>query len=130
MKTILIVDDMAVIREPIAATLKQHGFSTLTASTGEEALAALRTRKPDLILLDVAMPEMDGLQLLRVLRADANLPQPPVILLTSMDAREHMLEARELGVEHYLLKSKFSVQQMLAAINQVLGEDRRANAAA
>lgn len=122
MKTILIVDDMAVIREPIAATLKLQGYATICASSGQEALSLLRSNKPDLLLLDVVMPEMDGLQVLRAMRADASLPQPPVILLTAMDARAHVLAARELGVKHYLLKSQFSLEEMINRVRHVLSE--------
>lgn len=66
MSTILVVDDTAVFREPVAAMLRRRGHRTLCAGSGKEALAVMEVHVPDLVLLDVAMPDMDGLTLLRV----------------------------------------------------------------
>ena len=70
MSSILVVDDMAVFREPIAASLRLAGHQTQCAADGEEALRMVRQRRPDLILLDVSMPKMDGITFLKRLRAE------------------------------------------------------------
>src|SRR5688572_24595203 len=82
MQTILVVDDMAIFREPLAACLKHEGYATVCAANGKEALTAVVRKRPDLILLDLAMPVMDGLTFLRHLRGNPATSALPVILLT------------------------------------------------
>src|SRR5204862_5451141 len=89
--TILVVDDMPIFRDPIAASLRLAGYSTVCAANGREALVAARVNRPDAILLDVAMPVMDGISFLRALRAeaDASLAKVPVILLTAVSDKKY-----------------------------------------
>jgi HD-like signal output (HDOD) protein/CheY-like chemotaxis protein len=122
MRSILVVDDMAVFREPIAAALRQGGFETRCAGDGREALDVLRQWRPDLILLDVAMPRMDGLAFLTAIRADARFQSLPTILLTAVGERDYILRAGKLGVQGYMLKSQFSLQELLERVRQCLGE--------
>lgn len=120
MSTILIVDDTAVFREPIAAALRKRGYGTLCAAHGKAALEMIAQQRPDLILLDVAMPEMDGLTFLGVIRQDVQLRELPVILLTAMSEREAVVQAARMGVSDYLLKSHFSLADMLARVESCL----------
>jgi len=130
MPTILLVDDMAVIREPIAATLRAGGYTVLTAEHGAEALEILKAARPSLVLLDVAMPVMDGLETLRRMREDPTIPNRPVILLTAVADKDRVLKARDLGVQGYLLKSNFSLKELEARIRHCLsGEPDRASKA-
>lgn len=119
MTTILVVDDMAVFREPIAASLRSNGFETISAANGREALQVLRSAKVDLMLLDVAMPVMDGLEVLRTMKDDTSIPRCPVILLTAVAEKEYVVEAVSLGARDYLLKSQFSLEIMLNRIRRV-----------
>jgi CheY-like chemotaxis protein/HD-like signal output (HDOD) protein len=114
--TILVVDDMPIFRDPIAASLRLAGFATVCAANGREALAAAAAHRPDVILLDVAMPVMDGIACLRGLRADPELAKTPVILLTAMSDKRYVVEAGKLGVHDYLLKSAFSMQELLTRV--------------
>lgn len=123
MKTILVVDDMAIFREPLAAALRLAGYLTLCASHGKEAWAAIQKRRPDLILLDVAMPEMDGPTFLTALRSEPAFAEVPVILLTAVVDRDYVVQAGRLGVRDYLLKTRFSLAEMLGRIRKHLGED-------
>lgn len=126
MSTILVVDDMAVFREPIAAALRNKGYETLCASNGREALGIVKTGKPDLILLDVAMPIMDGLEFLKAVNADASITLPPVILLTAVAEKSYVISAVQLGVNDYLLKSQFSLAELITRVGQRLtGEDQQ-----
>jgi CheY-like chemotaxis protein len=118
MKTILVVDDMAVFREPIAASLRLSGYKTLCAVDGEEALRITRANHPALILLDVAMPKMDGLTVLKHLRGDAAIANTPVILLTAVAETKIVLAAASLGVKDYLLKSRFRLNELLERIKR------------
>jgi len=114
--TVLVVDDMPIFRDPIAASLRLAGYHTVCASNGKEALAAARASKPDAILLDVAMPVMDGITCLRALRADPDLARTPVILLTALSDKKFVVEAGKLGVQDYLLKSAFSMRELLSRL--------------
>ncbi|MCL4741399.1 MAG: HDOD domain-containing protein [Phycisphaerales bacterium] len=124
MKRVLVVDDMAVIREPIAAALRREGFDAVCAANGREAIGLMRTQPPDLILLDLGMPEMDGLELLRRMKSDATLPSPPVVVLTAAGDKDSVLRSRQMGVRHYLLKAQFSLADMVARVRE-LTADRR-----
>lgn len=118
MSLIMVVDDMAVIREPIAAALRGKGYTTVCASEGKEALALVRRTPPALILLDVSMPGMDGLAVLRVLRSDPASVKVPVILLTASADKDHILQASKFGVRDYVLKSRFSFTELLARVEK------------
>jgi DNA-binding response OmpR family regulator len=120
MNRILIVDDQALVREPIAATLSGAGYQTFTAAGGNEGLAKAAEHLPDLILLDLSMPDMSGLEVLKSLRKGAATSTIPVILLTASADRAHVLEAAGLGVRDYLLKSKFSVSDLLNRVAKYL----------
>jgi HD-like signal output (HDOD) protein/DNA-binding NarL/FixJ family response regulator len=120
MKTILVVDDMAVIRDPVAAALRLEGFDTNTAANGREALAAMQVKPADLVLLDVLMPEMDGLTFLKHLRADARLGRIPVVLLTAVNDKRVIELAAKLGVREFLIKSRFSLKNMVERIRLTL----------
>lgn len=117
-KTILVVDDMPVIRGPIAASLQGAGHAVVTASSGEKALRTMRDGRFDLVLMDVMMPGMDGLAVLRQMRADPQLAKVPVILLTAAEGRGEVLEAVKYGVRDYLLKSQFSLKELHARVNK------------
>ncbi|HWB53182.1 MAG TPA: HDOD domain-containing protein [Tepidisphaeraceae bacterium] len=113
MKTILIVDDMAILRDPIAATLRTAGYQTAVAGDGEEAIEQIIANPPDLILLDLSMPGMDGLGVLRFLKSTAKFARIPVILLTAVSDKHSVIEAGHLGVRDYLLKTDLSLPELL-----------------
>ena len=118
MKTILVVDDMAVFREPIAASLRLAGYQTLCAADGQEALVITREQRPDLILLDVAMKNMDGLTFLNRLRADSEFGKTPVILLSAISEKNQIMAAASFGVRDYLLKSRFRLADLLERVKR------------
>lgn len=120
MKTILVVDDLAIFRDPIAASLRLAGYETLAAADGEAALSVALARQPDLVLLDIAMPKMDGLTFLRHLRSDEQMKDTPVILLTAMSDKAQVLAAKGLGITDYLLKSRFRLKDLLERIKRQL----------
>jgi CheY-like chemotaxis protein len=116
--TVLVVDDMPIFRDPIAASLRLAGYETLCAADGAAALALARVRRPDAVLLDVSMPVMDGFAFLRDLRRDPTLADVPVILLTAASDRKFVIEAGRLGVKDYLLKSRFSLADLLSRVRK------------
>ncbi|MCK4872663.1 MAG: response regulator [Phycisphaerales bacterium] len=121
MSTILVVDDMAVIREPVAAALRERGYQTMCAENGREALKAARANHPDLVLLEMTMPVMDGLACLKALRADAHLHDTPVIIMTALAERHSVIQAAKLGIAAYLLKSQFMLEETLDRVEQCIG---------
>ncbi len=121
MSTILVVDDMALCREPIAEALRQQGYDTICAADGSEALSILREQHPDLVLLDVNMPELNGLAVLRTMRRNPDLKQIPVVLLTDRAEKDIVMQAAERGVQGYILKSQFSLDELLARVEGCLG---------
>jgi two-component system phosphate regulon response regulator OmpR len=113
---ILVIDDHPVAREPLAKLLRYEGFQTACAANGVEALAVMQHSRPALILLDVMMPKMNGLDFLQAIRADARHVDIPVIALTgSMDPNQ-IDRLRELGVVEVMTKARFTVEQLLAYV--------------
>jgi DNA-binding response OmpR family regulator len=121
MKTILIVDDKLNTLRLLADYLTENGFRTVTASNGRDALFAARHEKPDLILLDIMMPEMDGLEFMRRFRKEK---QTPVIMLTARVEETDKVVGLELGADDYVTKP-FGMAELVARIRAVL---RRASA--
>ena len=103
-RTILIVDDEAQNRKLLEALLHPEGYLTITANSGDEALTAVRAHQPDLILLDLMMPGMDGHQVTKILKSDAGTSSIPIIMVTAQTDRSALLDALEAGVEEFLTK--------------------------
>lgn len=116
MKRILVVDDMAICREPIAEALQGHGYDVVCAASGEEALGTLQERQPDVVLLDMTMPGLDGLAVLRTIRRNPEWRSLPVIMLTDKADRECIVGAASLNIQGYVLKSNFSLTALLTRI--------------
>jgi DNA-binding NarL/FixJ family response regulator len=101
---ILAVDDDAVNLDVLQARLSAQGYEVLTAHDGEEALLAVRAHEPDLVLLDVMMPRLDGLEVCRRLRADTSLPFTPIIIVTARAGSADIVAGLEAGADEYLTK--------------------------
>jgi CheY-like chemotaxis protein len=123
MAIVMVVDDTAVIREAVAKLLRREGFETICASNGREALDALQQSCPDLMLLDIMMPEMDGITCLAELRRDPRWQQLPVIMMTALSDDENQRRARQLGANDYLVKARFTITQMLDRVKQCILEN-------
>ena len=118
---LLVVDDEPTILELLAGTLRFAGFDVLTAVSGAEALRAAAAAKPDLILLDVMMPDCDGFDVIRRIRAGG--PRIPVIFLTARDSVHERVAGLTLGGDDYITKP-FSLAEVLARIRAVLRRSR------
>jgi two-component system, OmpR family, alkaline phosphatase synthesis response regulator PhoP len=118
-KTILIVDDEQDIINLLNFNLQNEGFLTLTAMDGVQALEAARNGKPDVIILDVMMPKMDGLEVLRTLRRQEDTRHIPVIFLTAKDSEMDEVIGLELGADDYIVKP-IAIRKLLARIKIAL----------
>lgn len=101
---VLVVDDEAALRELFTETLEAAGYEVMTACDGRSALECLHRSSPDLVLSDVMMPGMDGLQLLRHIRRDLSLCQTPVVFVTAATGVADELKALDLGADDYVMK--------------------------
>jgi CheY-like chemotaxis protein len=109
---ILLVEDDRFLRRACEVSLRRRGFSVRTAEDGETALESVRTELPDLILLDLLMPKMTGVEVLRALRADEHTRGVRVLVLSNSSRGQDVKEIGELGVEGYLVKADLSLQQL------------------
>ena len=100
----MIVDDSLTVRKITSRLLTREGFAVVTAKDGLDALQLLAERVPDAILLDIEMPRMDGFEFAKTIKADINLAQIPIIMITSRTAEKHRNRAKELGIDAYLGK--------------------------
>jgi DNA-binding response OmpR family regulator len=116
MKTILVVDDEPKIADLARDYLEHAGFTVRTAADGASALTAVRRDRPDLVVLDLGLPGLDGLDVTRAIRRDSNLP---VIMLTARDDELDKLLGLELGADDYLTKP-FSPRELVARVRAVL----------
>ena len=118
MSTILIIDDEPVACGTLARVLRREGFDTIAAHGGMAALELLAVRTPDLILLDVRMPDLDGLELLEILQAEPRWKSLPVIMMTGVSDTNCIRRAHQLGAKAYLVKATYSLGEMLDAVKQ------------
>jgi CheY-like chemotaxis protein len=119
MARILVVDDYQLFREPVALTLRNAGHVADCASDGEEALRLLEGIQPDLILMDLAMPGMDGLTFLRRLFVDERWAAIPVIVLSAECDGTNGQEALRLGARECLVKGSLSLQELASHVERV-----------
>jgi two-component system response regulator MtrA len=116
---VLIADDDADILLLVKAVLERSGHEVVAVSDGAEALATVRARKPDLAVLDIAMPEVDGLEVLRRLRADATTTDLPVVLLSARAEESEVERGFAMGASAYL-KKPFGLRELTDRVAELL----------
>jgi CheY-like chemotaxis protein len=121
-KKILIIEDEPPMRDAVSDTLKQHDFTMITSDNGKDGLALALSEHPDLILLDIFMPKMDGLTMLETLRGDGWGQNVPVIILTNLnpDSDNAIRSILEHKPAFYLIKSNVTLEAIVSKINEVL----------
>jgi DNA-binding response OmpR family regulator len=124
MKTVLVVDDEPRIAQLARDYLEHAGFAVLLAGDGKSGLQAVRTRQPDLVVLDLGLPELDGLEVTRAIRETSNLP---IVMLTARDDELDRILGLELGADDYNTKP-FSPRELVARVRAVLRRTERAAA--
>ena len=117
---ILIVEDDEFISDVYMRKLAMEGFEVSLARDGEEALRAIRDRKPDVLLLDIMIPLKDGFQVLSELRADAGLSDIRVVVMSNLSQGKDIAHAKELGALDYIVKSNISLPDLVQRIRKAL----------
>jgi len=120
MGRILIVDDAPASREAMSRLLQREGYETFVAGNGEEGIMQLRSKHPDLVLLDHMMPKVDGLTFLAQIRRFPKWKTLPVIMMTGMKDTSHKMKATALGVEEYVVKTETSPPDLVGQVKRLL----------
>ena len=115
-RTILVVDDETTLRETLVDALEAEGFRVVSAADGREALTVFRAERPDLVLLDLMLPELSGIEVCRIIRAESGVP---IVMLTAKDSELDKVVGLELGADDYVTKP-FSLRELSARIRAVL----------
>ncbi len=121
-KTVLLVDDDLTLREMYEERLKTEGFNIIQATNGEEALVKARESKPHIILLDIMMPKVNGFDVLKELKADEELKNIPVIVLTALIQDVDRVQGKKLGAADYIVKSETMPGEVIAKIKNAIGQ--------
>jgi DNA-binding response OmpR family regulator len=120
-KQILLVEDDRFLRRACAAGLRQRGWTVLTAVDGEEALRMVRSERVDLVLLDMLMPKLHGLDVMRALKAEERTQSIPVLVLSNSSRERDVQEIMKLGAVGYLVKANLSLQELGNRVAELLG---------
>lgn len=119
-KSILLVEDDRFLRKAAEATLRRHGFIVRTAADGEEALQRVRDEVPDLVLLDLIMPKLQGFEVLRILKQDPATKQIPVVVLSNLGQDSDVQQALQGSAAAYSIKANLSLQDLVTQVQRVL----------
>jgi DNA-binding response OmpR family regulator len=123
-RTILVVEDETTLRETLADALEVEGFRVIAAADGRDALIRFRADKPDLILLDLMLPELSGIEVCRIIRAESGVP---IVMLTAKDSELDKVVGLELGADDYVTKP-FSLRELSARIRALFRRSEQAAA--
>ena len=120
MTRIVVADDDRMFRKVAETTLRRQGYDVATASDGEEALQLIRSERPDMIILDLIMPKLQGFDVLTILKQDALTSAIPVIVLSSLTQEQDKQEALDLGAVAYFNKTTFSMSELVKQVENTL----------
>ncbi len=122
MKKILFIEDEGALQKTFGDVLTEEGYEIIPALDGETGLRLAKTKKPDLVLLDLVLPKMHGFDVLAQLKQDSETKNIPVIVLTNLEKIGDVDKAIELGATTYLTKAQHSLQEVVEKVKKVLGE--------
>ena len=122
MKKILIVDDDVTFQKIMSDSLKSSGYIVSVASDGEEGLVATEKESPDLIILDLAMPKLGGIDFLKMLNKDNDVNKIPVLIMSNFSGSDKVNEGIEYGVRGFIVKSDESLQNIVNAVESIIGK--------
>ena len=120
LKAVLIVEDEAVLRDLLSQRLSQEGYAVEIAKDGEEGLRIMRESNPDLVLLDIVMPKLDGFEVLRFMNNDPRLRRIPVVVISNSGQMTELELAKELGARDVLIKTEFDPREVIDKVRQYI----------
>ena len=121
---ILVVEDEEILLTALQEELRQGGYTVEGAVDGEDGLVKIKAFKPDLVLLDLVMPKMDGMAVLRKLKESPDTAELPVVILTNLSDYERISEALSLGAKDYLVKANYSLADLMDKVKAVLARGK------
>ena len=119
-KKICIVDDAEMILEMYTFKFKQSGYDVVTAKDGVEGYDVISKEKPDLAIIDIVMPKLNGLDLVKKMKANPELKKLPLIILTNLDSPKEKRQASKLGVLFFLVKPQFIPSKLVEIVDEIL----------
>ncbi len=122
MKKILFVEDEAVLQKTLTEILKNEGYKVVNALDGESGLRLAKSQKPDLVLLDIVLPRLQGLEVLKAIKDDPETKDIPVIILTNLESSQEIEKALAFGATTYLLKTQYTLPEITEKIKSAIGE--------
>jgi len=122
MKNILFIEDESVLQKTVGSALKQEGYKVISATDGESGFNTAKSRKPDLILLDIILPKINGFEVLKKLKETPETKDIPVIILTNLERISDIDKALESGATTYLIKVDYSLEEIVKKVKKALGE--------
>jgi DNA-binding response OmpR family regulator len=125
-KKLLLVEDDVAMREIVTHKLSSSGFEVIQAEDGRQGIDKFVQEKPDLVLLDLMLPEVDGFKVLETIRRDKNkqLAQTPVIVLSNLWSNQDILKTQALKADAYMVKAYFTTEEILAKVNEILAQKK------
>lgn len=120
MKKILFIEDEATLQKTLGELLRDEGYQVIGALDGESGLNLAKTQSPDLIILDLILPKMHGLEVLRHLKETPETKDIPIIILTNLEDIENIEKALELGATTYLVKANYTLEEVLSKIKNAI----------
>lgn len=121
-KKILVIEDDAALQNSIREILKSGGYTVISALTGEDGVRLAAAEIPDLILLDLILPQKDGFEVLTKVRNTPETSKVPVIVLTNLDSSEEVERALSLGARTFLVKLQYTLDEILEKVKKTLGD--------
>lgn len=122
MKKILFIEDEGALQKIVKTILESNGYGFLSAMDGEVGISLAKSEKPDLILLDLILPKVNGFEVLEALLSDEGTKNIPIIVLTNLEGSADIEKALSLGARTYLVKSNYSLDDILSKVKSILGE--------
>lgn len=120
MKKILLIEDDPFLIDIYSTKLKESGFEFLVAKDGSEALTLLKKTKPDLVILDIVLPHIDGWQILKEIKDNESLAKAKIIILSNLGQKEEVEKGLQLGATKYLIKSDYTPSEVIQEIKKLL----------
>ena len=126
-KILLVIDDDQLLLNLYKRMFESRGIGALLAKDGEEGLRLIKEQKPDFVILDIRMPKLDGIEVLKIVRADQQLRDTPVLILTNFDLEEYQEQVKELGVVDFLVKAETVPEGIVERVCDFLNNNKQVN---